>query len=119
MAHDPLTPASSEEEQEDLLLAARQGWNLSVPAGIRFLKWIFHLDDALREILARFQNETRLRRAYREVGDFLYSKRNQNELDEADLVELDLLLGTVSECQNKAGVLNERSASAHGNQRGQ
>ena len=117
MAHDPLTPSSSGEDREDLLRAARQGWNLAVPAGIVFMKWFFRLDDAIREILTRFQNETRLRRAYREVGDFLYSKRHQRELDEADLVELDLLLGTVSECQNKAGAVLDKSSPTDGNQR--
>ncbi|MCL4461724.1 MAG: hypothetical protein M1297_08470 [Nitrospirae bacterium] len=117
MAHDPLTASSVEEDKEDLLTAARRGWNTSVPAGLGFLKWFFRLDDALREILVRFQNENRLRKAYREVGDFLYSKRHQEELDEADLVELDLLMGTVSECEGKAGIAVEKPAATTGESR--
>ena len=117
MAHDPLTPTPSPSDKDDLLTSVRQGWNTSVPAGIRFLKWFFRLDDALRDVLTRFQNETRLRKAYREVGDFLYSKRHQAELDEADLVELDLLLGAVSECQNKTGLAVEKSVVSNGDSR--
>lgn len=108
MAHDQVSAMDNESGQkENLLSNVQKGWSRTLPAGIGFLKWAFRLDDALKEILNRFQNENRLRKAYRELGEFLYAKRQQRHFDEPDLVELDLLLGEVFQWQMKSGAGRE------------
>ncbi|MHB1604838.1 MAG: hypothetical protein ACYCTV_00380 [Leptospirales bacterium] len=100
MATGPVINSSEPPRKpEDILKDLKEGWDQSSPAARKVLLWGLGLNVTIQEILARMRNNSRLQQAYREMGEFLYAKRDQIRLDEADHVELDLLQGKILELQ--------------------
>lgn len=104
------TPSDSPGKTEDILKDLKEGWELSVPASRKVLVWGLDLNVTIRRILARMRNESKLHQAYRDLGEFLYAKRDQSRLDEADHVELDLLQGKIMELQETKERLSENGS---------
>ncbi len=95
MTGSPEPPRKPEEILRDL----KEGWERSSPAARKVLVWGLEFNVMFKNLLSRIRNESSLRQSYRELGEFLYAKRDQGRLDEADHVELDLLRGKIIELQ--------------------
>jgi hypothetical protein len=82
---------------DGLLRRTRSGWSQSLGFFKETVLWLFKVHDLVESSLAKLHNESRLRAAYRELGEFLFQRLGYPELDEGDLVELDLLIGKIAE----------------------
>lgn len=82
---------------EGLLRRTRTGWTVTLGFFKETVLWFFKVHDLVESSLAKLRNESRLRDAYRNLGEFLFQRLGYTELDEGDLVELDLLTGKIAE----------------------
>ena len=83
--------------EEGRIEQVRTGWFRTIGIFKETILWIYKVNELVQSSLAKLRNESRLRKAYRDLGEFLFQRMNDRELDEADQVELDLLMGRIAE----------------------
>ncbi len=109
-SHPVIDPSDLPRKPEELLRDLKEGWVKTAPAGRRVLVWGLEFNVMFKKLLSRIRNESRLRQAYRDLGEFLYAKRDSVRLDEADHVELDLLRGKIMELQEVQDRLSDNES---------
>ncbi len=98
MASGEISAIEEKSVQETVRLGqVRTGWVRTIGVFKETVLWIFKVGDLVQSSLAKLRNESRLRKAYRDLGEFLFQRMHDPELDEADQVEFDLLMGRIAE----------------------